>query len=106
VRPVIARDLDQHLNGPSPGRDGRAELGTGTNRSRGHLFGPHHLRVVLWLVALVGDLVKDNIDRPVDDNFAVNRDHVIPSIRSYFHRARSQAHSGTKPSSGGARRNM
>src|SRR5437868_142020 len=40
--------------------------------------GAHHLRVVPRLSALVGHIVEDHFDGPIDDDVACNPGHIIP----------------------------
>jgi hypothetical protein len=55
------------------------------------LLCPYHLRVVLRLVALVGDIVEHHTDRPSDDDPAFNPCHCLPRLPICFHQTQAPA---------------
>jgi len=60
--------------------DATAERNPGSlpDRPCGDLLRPYHVRVVLRLVALVGDVVEHHIHGPADDDLAFNLGHAVP----------------------------
>src|SRR6266498_3237377 len=80
--PLVAGELDDHLDGSAHAHGLGAESRAGADRSLRDLFRQAHARVEAWLVALVGDEVEDLFHRPVDDDFTFYADHLAVASRA------------------------